>query len=86
MRPFVDSVAGVGRCLGRPGLLERDAENSYHRVSHLLSREATEGIILNQSEGQFDPRIVSAFRKTKALFWEIHQANIDQSIDLNTMN
>ena len=36
-----------------------------------FSREKTEDIILNQSEGQFDPRVIEAFIKIKDQFWEI---------------
>ena len=36
-----------------------------------FSREETEDIILNQSAGQFDPRVIEAFMNIKDQFWEI---------------
>jgi len=49
-----------------------DALASKRIYKEPFSKEKTENIIINESEGQFDPRLVEGFIKVKEQFWEIH--------------
>lgn len=49
-----------------------DALASKRIYKDPFSKEKTENIIINESEGQFDPRLVEGFIKVKDQFWEIH--------------
>ncbi|MCP4597360.1 HD domain-containing phosphohydrolase [Neptuniibacter sp.] len=48
-----------------------DALVSERVYKEAYSREKAEDIILNQSHGQFDPRILAAFEQVKDQFWQI---------------
>ena len=48
-----------------------DALVSERVYKEAYSREKAEDIILNQSHGQFDPRILAAFEQVKDQFWKI---------------
>lgn len=49
-----------------------DALASTRIYKDAFSKEQTENIIINQSEGQFDPRLVAGFVRVKDKFWDIH--------------
>jgi response regulator RpfG family c-di-GMP phosphodiesterase len=48
-----------------------DALVSERVYKEAYSREKAEEIIINQSPGQFDPRIIEAFKQLRDQFWEI---------------
>jgi len=50
-----------------------DALVSKRVYKEAFSQEQTEDIILNQSEGHFDPELLKIFYKNKEKFWEIAQ-------------
>ena len=56
-----------------------DALVSERVYKKAYSREKAEDIILNQSKGQFDPRIIEAFNEVRDQFWEIKEYYADRT-------
>lgn len=56
-----------------------DALVSERVYKKAFSREKAEEIIINQSHGQFDPRIIEAFKQVRDQFWEIKLFYSDHS-------
>ncbi len=55
-----------------------DALVSKRVYKKAFSKEVTENIILHESDGQFDPRILKAFDQIKDQFWEIRKRYAEQ--------
>ncbi len=56
-----------------------DALVSKRVYKEAYSREKAEDIIINQSKGQFDPRIIEAFKEVRNEFWAIKEYYSDRA-------